>query len=66
MVTQEAAIEGIDFNTIGLLVGMMAMVTISRQTGMFEYVAILSAKTMKGDPWGCLVMLSVVTAVPSA
>ena len=66
MITQEAAIKGVDFNTLSLLVGMMAMVTISRQTGMFEYVAILSAKTMKGDPWGCLVMLSAVTAVFSA
>ena len=66
IINQEVAIAGVDFNTIGLLVGMMALVTISRKTGMFEYVAIMSAKTMKGDPWGCLVMLSVVTAVFSA
>ena len=66
IINQEIAIAGVDFNTIGLLVGMMALVAISRTTGMFEYVAILSAKIMKGDPWGCLVMLAIVTAVFSA
>lgn len=66
VLTQQQAIAGIDFNTIGLLTGMMVIVAISQKTGMFQYVAIKSAKAVKGDPWGILVMLSVVTAVFSA
>jgi len=66
VLTQEAAIDGIDFNTIGLLTGMMVIVAISQKTGMFQYVAIKAAKLARGRPWGILVMLSVVTAVFSA
>ncbi|MDQ6970366.1 MAG: ArsB/NhaD family transporter [Mariprofundus sp.] len=66
VITQEQAIAGIDFNTIGLLTGMMVIVAISQKTGMFQYVAIKAAKAVKGNPWGILVMLSIVTAVFSA
>ena len=66
ILTQEAAIDGIDFNTIGLLTGMMVIVAVSQKTGMFQYVAIKSAKLARGSPWGILVMLSIVTAVFSA
>jgi Na+/H+ antiporter NhaD/arsenite permease-like protein len=66
VITQQQAVAGIDFNTIGLLTGMMVIVAISQKTGMFQYVAIKSAKAVKGDPWGILVMLSVITAVFSA
>ncbi len=66
VLTQQQAVAGIDFNTIGLLTGMMVIVAISQKTGMFQYVAIRSAKMVKGEPWGVLVMLSVVTAVFSA
>lgn len=66
VITQEQAVAGIDFNTIGLLTGMMVIVAISQKTGMFQYVAIKSAKMVKGEPWGILVMLSIVTAVFSA
>jgi len=66
VLNQEQAVHGIDFNTIGLLTGMMVIVAISQKSGMFQYVAIRSAKIVKGDPWGVLVMLSVVTAVFSA
>jgi Na+/H+ antiporter NhaD/arsenite permease-like protein len=66
VLNQEAAIRGIDFNTLGLLTGMMVVVAISRRSGMFQYVAVWSAKKVKADPWGILVMLSVVTAVFSA
>ncbi|MDT8376585.1 MAG: ArsB/NhaD family transporter [Mariprofundaceae bacterium] len=66
VITQQQAVAGIDFNTIGLLTGMMVIVAISQKTGMFQYVAIKSAKAAKGEPWGILVMLSVVTAVFSA
>lgn len=66
VITQEKAIHGIDFNTIGLLVGMMAIVTICQKTGMFQYIAIRSAKLARGEPWRILLYLSIVTAVLSA
>lgn len=66
VINQEAAISGIDFNTIGLLVGMMVIVFISQETGMFQYLAIKAAKAVKGDPWRILVALSIVTATFSA
>ena len=64
--TQEEAIRGIDFNTIALLAGMMMLVSISRRCGMFEYLAIWSAKQGRAQPWAILAMLSLVTAVVSA
>jgi Na+/H+ antiporter NhaD/arsenite permease-like protein len=66
ILTQEQAVEGIDFNTIGLLVGMMIIVSITRKCGVFEYLAIWSAKKVKANPAGILAMLAVVTAVASA
>ena len=66
VLTQEAAFEGVDFNTLGLLTGMMVIVGISRNSGVFQYLAIWSAKKVNADPWGILVMLVVVTAVLSA
>lgn len=66
VLTQEAAVQGIDFNTIGLLTGMMVIVAITRKSGVFQYLAIWSAKKVNADPWGILVMLMLVTAVLSA
>jgi Na+/H+ antiporter NhaD/arsenite permease-like protein len=66
ILTQEKAVEGIDFNTIGLLIGMMIIVAISRRTGMFEYLAIRSAKLVKANPASILLVLQIVTAVVSA
>jgi Na+/H+ antiporter NhaD/arsenite permease-like protein len=63
---QQQAIEGIDWNTIGLLTGMMILVSISRRSGMFQYLAIWSAKVARARPAGILVMLQVTTAVVSA
>ncbi len=66
VLNQEAAIKGIDFNTLGLLTGMMVIVAISRRSGVFQFVAVWSAKKVRARPWGILVMLSLVTAVFSA
>lgn len=66
VLTQEQAIRGIDFNTIGLLTGMMVLVGITKGSGVFQFLAIKAAKMAKGNPWGILVMLSVVTAALSA
>jgi Na+/H+ antiporter NhaD/arsenite permease-like protein len=66
VLTQEAAAAGIDFNTIGLLTGMMIIIAITKESGIFQFLAIWSAKKVKADPWGVLVMLVLVTAVLSA
>jgi len=63
---QEEAIRGIDFNTIGLLTGMMILVSISRRSGMFQYLAVWSAQAARAHPAGILFILQITTAVLSA
>jgi Na+/H+ antiporter NhaD/arsenite permease-like protein len=66
VLTQEQAIAGEDFNTLALLIGMMLLVAVSRKSGMFQYLAIWSAKAAKGRPWAILALLTLVTALVSA
>ena len=66
ILNQEQAIEHIDFNTMGLLGGMMIIVNILKRTGVFEYLAIRAAKKAKGDPWKILVLFAIITALSSA
>ncbi|WP_003545709.1 SLC13 family permease [Desulfotomaculum nigrificans] len=66
ILSQEKAVEAIDFNTIGLLVGMMIIVGIARNSGVFEYLAVKAAKQSKGEPLAIMVALSVITAILSA
>ncbi|CQR58354.1 ArsB/NhaD family transporter [Paenibacillus riograndensis] len=66
IVSQETALEHIDFNTLGLLAGMMMMVGITAETGLFSYVAVKAAKLAKGEPKRILVALVLVTALASA
>lgn len=63
---QKEAVAAVDFNTLGLLLGMMLIVNITRRSGLFQYVAIWSAKKVDAKPWGILLMMSIVTAVFSA
>ncbi|MDS1002181.1 ArsB/NhaD family transporter [Clostridium sporogenes] len=65
LITQENAFLKIDFNTIGLLVGMMIIVNITKRTGVFEYIAIKAAKFSKGSPIKILILFSIITAVLS-
>ena len=58
--------SSIDWNTIGLLTGMMILVSISRRSGMFQYLAIWSAQAAKAHPAGILFILQITTAVLSA
>ena len=58
----EAAVEFIDWNTIGLLAGMMIIVAVLDKTGIFEYLAIKSAKWGKARPGRILILLGAVTA----
>lgn len=66
ILTQEAAIRGVDFNTLGLLVGMMVIVSVTRKSGVFQFVAIWIAKKVKAHPVGILLMMSLATAAFSA
>lgn len=66
VLNQEAAIHGIDFNTIALLVGMMILVAITRRSGVFQAVAVWATKLVRGNPAGILIVLQVVTALFSA
>ena len=66
ILTQKTAIAGIDFNTLALLIGMMIIVGIAEKSGMFQYVAVWSAKKVRASPRGLLIVLAAVTAVFSA
>jgi Na+/H+ antiporter NhaD/arsenite permease-like protein len=57
---------GIDWNVIFLLFGMMVIVGVLRQTGVFEYVAIWAAKRANGSPLRIMILLVLVTAFASA
>ena len=63
---QAEALKGIDWNTIGLLTGMMILVSISRRSGMFQALAIWAAQKAKANPAGILLLLQLTTAVVSA
>ena len=64
--TVDFVIGSIDFNTIGLLLGMMLIVGILGETGIFQYIGIKAAKASGGNIWKLLILLSVITAVGSA
>lgn len=58
--------SGIDWNVIFLLLGMMIIVSVMRETGIFEYLAIWAAKRVRGRPFPLMVLLIVITAIASA
>ncbi|MEV4061643.1 ArsB/NhaD family transporter [Nonomuraea dietziae] len=58
--------SGVDWNVIFLLLGMMIIVGVLKQTGVFEYLAIWAAKRARGRPFRLMVLLVVITAVASA
>ncbi|UCD54629.1 MAG: hypothetical protein JSV93_03660, partial [Candidatus Omnitrophota bacterium] len=60
--SQEDAFHAIDFNMIGLLVGMMVIVSVCKKTGFFSFVAIKAAKASKGSPMRLMIMMGFVTA----
>ena len=63
---QETAIEAVDFNTIGLLVGMMILVYLTQQTGIYDYIAIRAGQISRGDPLKVVLSLAGTTALLSA
>ena len=66
ILSQETALHHIDFNTLGLLVGMMVLVGVTSHTGLFDYVAIKAAKVAKAEPKRILIYLALITAIFSA
>ncbi|KJS16670.1 MAG: membrane protein [Peptococcaceae bacterium BRH_c4b] len=66
IISQKQAVGYVDFNTIGLLIGMMIIVGVTRHTGVFEYMAVYAAKAAKGEPAKIMISLATITAVTSA
>jgi Na+/H+ antiporter NhaD/arsenite permease-like protein len=65
-ISQHEAIEAVDFNTIGLLAGMMLMVRLTETTGVYNWLAIRAGQISRGRPLAVVIALSVTTAVLSA
>ena len=66
IIDQEVAVHHIDFNTLGLLMGMMIIVNLTSETGLFNFLAIWAAQKVKAQPIALLVVLSTITMVCSA
>ena len=66
VLTVDSAIEHVDVNTIGVLVGMMLFVAVVKNSGLFEYIAIKSAKLTHGKPWAIMAVFTIITAALSA
>ena len=70
ILTQDEAFHsldlGVDWNVVFLLISMMVIINIMKPTGVFEYIAIKSAKAAKGEPFKIMAIFSVVTAFLSA
>lgn len=66
VLNQAQALAAVDFNTIGLLVGMMIMVAVARKSGLFGYLAVKAAQMARGSPAGILFSLALITAILSA
>lgn len=62
----ESLASCIDYNTVGILIGMMLFVSVVKISGLFEYIAIKAAKLSKGKPWVIMILFFVITAVLSA
>lgn len=63
--TEQAALEAIDFNTLGLLLGMMILVAMLEPTGFFQYLAVLAARASKGKPARLFILLGSITTILS-
>ncbi|HLF03585.1 MAG TPA: SLC13 family permease [Anaerolineales bacterium] len=63
--SEAAAVEAVDFNTLGLLLGMMILVALLEPTGFFQYLAVWAGRMSRGRPVRLLVLLGTVTTVLS-
>lgn len=62
----DEALTHIDFNTLGVLFGMMLFISVVKMSGLFEYLAVACAHLAKGQPWMIMVLFVLLTAVLSA
>ena len=63
--SESQAVAAVDFNTLGLLLGMMILVALLEPTGFFQYLAVWAGRVSKGHPVRLLVLLGTVTTVVS-
>lgn len=63
--SEEAALAAIDFNTLGLLLGMMMLVAMLEPTGFFQYLAVLAARSSKGEQFRLFILLGIITTLLS-
>lgn len=66
ILTQAEAFAFIDFNTVGLLLGMMLLISVIKETGAFSYIAIRITRMSGGNRWKILIWFCLFTAVASA
>ncbi|MCG8454151.1 MAG: ArsB/NhaD family transporter [Spirochaetales bacterium] len=66
IIEQHLAFEEVDWNVVFLLIGMMVIVGVTKRSGLYQYIAIKSAKAVGGDPVKILILFSLLTAVLSA
>lgn len=62
----ESGFSYVDGDTLGVLIGMMLFVTVVKNSGIFEYIAIRAAKAVNGRPWALMALFMVITALLSA
>jgi len=63
--SQSDALNAIDFNTLGLLLGMMIIVNVLKRSGFFSYIAIKTVRISKGEPLRLMILMGLVTAFMS-
>lgn len=66
LMDQVEALKFVDFNTLGLLIGMMILVALTKETGLFEYLAVKAVKKTGGHPVKLMLIFFFLTAVISA
>lgn len=66
VITFDQAMGHLDFNTLGVLLGMMLFVSVVKLSGVFEFLAIKCAHLAKGDPWRIMLLFAILTACLSA
>ena len=66
VISFDAAMGHLDFNTLGVLLGMMMFVAVVRLSGIFEFLAVKCAHLAQGDPWRLMMLFAILTACLSA
>jgi Na+/H+ antiporter NhaD/arsenite permease-like protein len=62
---QELAIESVSFSTLGLLAGMMVLVYVTQQSGVYDYNAVKAGQFSKGNTQALVIMMSATVAILS-